>query len=102
MPCYSRLYDHRKFTYKPWREKTNNLGFRAGQTQTSLYSPRSRLEACDFGFKKKRDCTVCVTKRKALISFAVTAKAQAGLPSAPFFSHMQIVDFLMRQLKSFA
>ena len=27
-----------------------------------------------FGFKKKRDCTVCVAKSRALISFAVTAK----------------------------
>ena len=27
-----------------------------------------------FGFRKKRDCTICVAKTKALISFAVTAK----------------------------
>ena len=26
------------------REKTNNLGFRPGQTQTALYSHRSKLE----------------------------------------------------------
>ena len=27
-----------------------------------------------FGFRKKRDCTIRVAKTKALISFAVTAK----------------------------
>ena len=30
---------------EPVREKTNNLGFRPGPTQTRLYSHRSRLEA---------------------------------------------------------
>ena len=29
---------------EPMREKTNNLGFRPGPTQTDLYSHRSRLE----------------------------------------------------------
>ena len=28
----------------------------------------------NFGFRKKRDCTIYVAKTKALISFAVTAK----------------------------
>ena len=56
------------------REKFNNLGFRQGRTQTSLYSHRSRLAALEFGFKKKRDCTICVAKTKALISFVITAK----------------------------
>ena len=55
-------------------KKTNNLGFRPGPTQTSLYSHRSRLETCTFGFKKKRNCTIRVAKTKALISFAVTEK----------------------------
>ena len=49
-------------------------GFRPGPTQTSLYSHRSRLEAGNFGFKKKRNCTIRVAKTKMLISFAVTAK----------------------------
>ena len=31
--------------FEPSHEKTNNLGFRPGQTQTSLYSHRSKLEA---------------------------------------------------------
>ena len=49
-------------------------GFRPGPTQTKLYSRRRWLEACIFGFGKKRDCTIRVAKTKALISFAVTAK----------------------------
>ena len=32
------------------------------------------LEAWNFGFRKKRCCTIQVAKTKALISFAVTAK----------------------------
>ena len=44
-----------------------------GTTQTGLYSNRSWLEALEFK-KKKRNCTICVTKTKALISFAVTAQ----------------------------
>ena len=60
--------------YEPLREKINNLGFRPGLTQISLYSHKSRLEALDFGFKKKRDFSIHVAKTKALISFVVTAK----------------------------
>ena len=42
-----RLYTHREGTsiYGPPYEKTNNVGFRPGMTQTGLYSHRSRLEA---------------------------------------------------------
>ena len=64
--------------YEPVREKTNNLGFRPGPTQTGLYSHRKWLEAGNFGFRKKRDCTIHVAKTKALISFAVTAKLICG------------------------
>ena len=60
---------------------------KAGPTQTSLYSHRSRLEARNFRFKKMMHCTICVAKTKALISLA------------PLFSHMQIVDFRMLWLK---
>ena len=49
-------------------------GFRPGPTQTGLYSHRRWLEACNFVFRKNRDCAICVAKTKALISFAVTAK----------------------------
>ena len=55
-------------TFEPLHEKTKNFGFRPGQTQTGLYSHRSKLEACNFKFKKKRDCTICVAKTKMLIS----------------------------------
>ena len=49
-------------------------GFRPSPTQTGLYSHRGWLEARNFGFRKKRDCTIRVAKTKALISFEVTAK----------------------------
>ena len=74
------------------REKTNNLGFRQGLTQTGLYSHRTLLEAGNFGFRKKRDCTIHVAKTKALISFAVTAKLICGFVFAYAnccFSHAQ-------------
>ena len=41
---------HKK--YEPVHEKTNNLGFRPGPTQTRLYSHRIWLEAGNFGFTK--------------------------------------------------
>ena len=78
--------------YEPVREKTNNLGFRPGPTQTSLYSHRSRLETCTFGLTKKRNCTIRVVKTKALISFAVTAKLVCAFVFAYancWFSHAQ-------------
>ena len=59
---------------EPPHEKTNNLSFRLGATQISLYSQRSKLEAWNFGFKKKRDCTFDEAKTKALISCAATAQ----------------------------
>ena len=49
-------------------------GFRLGPTQTGLYGQGSRLEAWNFGVMKKRDCTICVAKTKALISCAVTVQ----------------------------
>ena len=60
--------------YEPVHEKTNNLCFRPGQTQTCLYKHNRWLEAGNFGFRKNRNCIICVAKIKALISFAVTAK----------------------------
>ena len=64
-------------------------------TQTSLYSCRKRLEAGNFGFRKKRNCTVCVAKTKALISFTVTANCLLFLPK-------QIVGFPMQGLISYS
>ena len=54
--------------------KTGLRGFRPGPTKTGLYRHRRWLEARNFVFGKKRDCTIRVAKIKALISFAVTAK----------------------------
>ena len=55
-------------------EKTNNLVLRPGPTQTGLYSHRSRLEAWNFGLKKKRDCSICAAKTKTdtLCSYCTT------------------------------
>ena len=44
--------------------------FWPGVTQTRLYSYWRLLEAWNFGFRKKRNCTIQVAKTKALISFA--------------------------------
>ena len=52
---------------EPSHEKTNNLGCRPGPTQTRLYSHRIWLEAGNFRFRKKRNCTILVVKTKALI-----------------------------------
>ena len=73
--CSCRSLFHTKhFTFEPRCEKTGLLGFRPGLTHTGLYSYRSWLEASNFIFRKKRDCTIHVAKTKALISFAVTKK----------------------------
>ena len=71
-------------------EKTNNLEFLPGLTQTRLYSHRSRLEAWNFRFKKKRDYTICEAKTKSLINCAVTAQLICGFVCAYanlWFSH---------------
>ena len=59
---------------EPRCEKTDLRGFRPGSTQTGLYNHRRLLEAWNFGFKKKRDCTIYVAKTKVLISSAVTTQ----------------------------
>ena len=51
----------------------------------------------NFGFKKKRQCTLRVAKTKALISFVITAKLICVFFFF-FFSHMQMVGFLMKRL----
>ena len=50
----SSPFDESRFkkTNEPVREKTNNLGFRPGLTQTGLYSHRRWLEDGNFGFRK--------------------------------------------------
>ena len=59
---------------EPVREKNQQYRFRPGPTQTGLYSHRRWLEAGNFKFRKRTNCTILVAKTKALISFAVTAK----------------------------
>ena len=61
-------------TFEPVCEKTNNVGFRPGPTHAGLCSYRRGLDALNFGFRKKRNLSICVAKIKVLISFAVTAK----------------------------
>ena len=46
--------------YEPVREKTNNFGSDQVRHKVRLHSHRSRLEASNFGFKKKRNCTIRV------------------------------------------
>ena len=60
--------------WEPRHEKTCLWGFRPGLTQTKLYSHRRWLDAYNFRFILKRDCTINVAKRKVLISCGVTAQ----------------------------
>ena len=62
------------FLIEPRSEKTGLRGFRPGPTQTGLYNHTRWLETRNFGYRKKRYCTIRAAKTKALISFAVTAK----------------------------
>ena len=64
---------------EPLHEKTKNSCFRPGPTQTDGYGHRTRLEARNFRFKKKRNYTICVAKTKTLISCAVTAQLNLHL-----------------------
>ena len=61
-----------KLSYKPLHKKTNNLGIRLVPTQ-SQKQDRS-FKPYNFGFTKKRGCTIHAVKTKALISCAVTAQ----------------------------
>ena len=61
---FSQTVDGKPF--EPLYEKTNNKSFRPGPTRNGLYNHRSRLEARTFGFRKKRDCTICAAKTKTL------------------------------------
>ena len=65
---------HKISIFEPRCEKTGLRGFQPGPTQTRLYNHTRWLEALNFLYRKKRDCTIYVAKTKALIRFAVTAK----------------------------
>ena len=85
----------------PHREKTVVRGVQPGLTQTGLYNHRRWLEASNFGFRKRRDCTIYVEKTKALISCAVTAQLICVFVFAyakSWFSHdvAHILDTLCR------
>ena len=41
---YHLIFEEKKISFEPVRDKTNNLGFRPGPTHTDFYSYRSRLE----------------------------------------------------------
>ena len=73
-PCSNDEYPCSNVKFELVREKTNNLGFRPGPTQTGLYSHRSRLETLNFGFKKKKELYYPCSENKGVISFRVTAK----------------------------
>ena len=55
-------------------KKNLSSDVRPDPTQTGLYNDRRKLEASNFGYRKDRDCPICVAKTKALISCAVTAQ----------------------------
>ena len=70
-----KMWDHsEQVRFVPHREKTCLWGFPPGLTQTRLHSHRRWTGAWNLGFRKKRDCTIYVAIRKALISCAVTAQ----------------------------
>ena len=50
--------------YEPRCEKSGLRGFRPGPTQTVLYNYRRWQEACNFGFRKSRDFTIRVAKKR--------------------------------------
>ena len=82
--------------YEPRREKTGLRSFRPGLTQAGLYSHRKELESSNFGYKKRRHCTILVAKTETLISFVVTAM----LICAFVFSQAKSSFLLTRHLLS--
>ena len=64
----SRHINIKTMSFEPVCEKINNLGFLPGPTQTVLHKHRRWQEAGNFGFRKKRNCTIRVAKTKGLIT----------------------------------
>ena len=52
---------------------------RPGPTQTRLYNHTRRLEASNFGSRKKRDYTISVAKTKALIRLQISDLGRRGI-----------------------
>ena len=57
---------------QPSHEKNNN-GF-STRSDTNRPVQSQKIEARNFGFKKKRDCSIHVAKTKLLVSCAITAQ----------------------------
>ena len=57
--------------YETCHGKTSNVVSEQGDTNQAV---QAQKKTSDFGFKKKRNCIICIVKTKVLISFAVTAK----------------------------
>ena len=54
-------------TSGPRHEKTNNVVSNQDRHKTELYKHRRLLEAGNFRFRKKRNCSIFVAKTKVLI-----------------------------------
>ena len=65
---------HLLFSFEQHRKKTCFRGFPTTSETNWFYSHRRWLEAGNFGFSKKRDCTIYVAKTKALISCGITVQ----------------------------
>ena len=74
-------------------------GFSGSTTRSDTNRPcghRNRLEAQNFGFMKKRDCTIRAAKTKGLISCAVTAQLICAFVFAlakKHFSHILMLFY---------
>ena len=66
------------FPVEPCHEKTGLWDYHPSPIQSGMYIHR-RLEAGNFGFKKKRGFTLCVAKTQVLISCAVHSYCTADL-----------------------
>ena len=70
------------------REKTNNMVFEKVLHKPNITKYRRWLEAVNFGFRKLRNCTICVAKVTVkLICAFVYAYAKC------WFSHRQLICF---------
>ena len=71
-----------RLKYQLRRQKTGLRGIQPGMTKTGLYSHRRWLEACNFVFRKERDCTIRIRGNRKVICDFVFAYAKI------LFSHV--------------